>query len=63
MGVGVGFEQLVVGELLLRGLGETAEKSCALLSVSVQPCAALTIDVVLLGAGAAVASAQEVPEP
>ena len=55
VGVGVGVtEQSVAGELLLRGMGEATTKSCALLSVSVQPLATLTTAVVLLGAAVAV---------
>ena len=48
---GVHPEQVLIGEEVLRGLGASAAKSVALLSVSVQPFAPRSTAVVLLGAG------------
>ncbi len=51
VGVGVAVPHGFIVELVFRGVGAAAEKSVALVSVSVQPLAPRNTAVVLLGAG------------
>src|SRR5690242_19892326 len=55
--------QTLVGELLLRGLGDPEAKSLALSSLSVQPPSARRAAVVLTNAGAAALPSQQFPLP